>query len=78
MVDLTEYARSLESDLTFVRGWLEKLESGAIQAGMRANGKEWVDFTRQTILLYKRMIFTYDAALMGVKTKLGQSEGTGS
>jgi hypothetical protein len=70
MVDLTQYGRSLESDLKYVRGTLALLEAGTAQAGLRAPGKEWVDVTPQTILLYKRMIFTYEASLNAVKTKL--------
>jgi uncharacterized protein YhjY with autotransporter beta-barrel domain len=75
MVDLTQYAHSLESDLSFVRGMLARLEAGTMHAGMRARDKQWVDFTAQTILLYKRMIVTYDAALTAVKTRLAAGEG---
>jgi hypothetical protein len=73
MVDLVQYARSLETDLAFVKGMVAKFEAGTYSAGFRPKDKEWVDFTAQTILLYKRMILTYDAALMGVKTKLAQN-----
>lgn len=76
MVDLVQYQRSLESDLAFVRGMLEKLEAGSVSAGMRAKDKAWVDFTAQTILLYKRMIVTYDAALIATKTKLAALEAS--
>jgi hypothetical protein len=78
MVDLTQYARSLESDLTFVRGMLARLEAGTFHAGMRATDKQWVSFTAQTILLYKRIIFTYEAVLVGVKTKLPVAEALGA
>jgi hypothetical protein len=70
MVDLTEYARSLESDLAYVRGILSRLEARKMRAGLRVEGKEWVDFSAQTILLYKRMIVTYEAALIATKAKM--------
>jgi hypothetical protein len=74
MVDLTQYVHSLESDLAYVRGILSRLESRKLRAGLRAEGKEWVDFSAQTILLYKRVIVTYEAALTATKTKLAEVE----
>ena len=74
MVDLAEYAHSLESDLAYVRGILSRLEARKMRAGLRADGKEWVDFSAQTILLYKRMIVTYEAALIATKAKLAEAE----
>jgi hypothetical protein len=74
MVDLSQYAHALESDLAYVRGILSRLEARKLRAGLRAEGKEWVDFTAQTILLYKRMIVTYEAALTTAKTKLAEAE----
>jgi hypothetical protein len=73
MVDLTEYVQSLESDLAYVRGILSRLESRRLRAGLRAEGKEWVDFSAQTILLYKRMIVTYEAALVTAKAKIAEA-----
>jgi uncharacterized protein YhjY with autotransporter beta-barrel domain len=70
MVDLTQYARSLESDLAYVREKLARLEAGTMQEGVRAPDKGWVDITASTILLYKRIIVTYEASLHAVKTKL--------
>ena len=70
MVDLAQYAHSLESDLAYVRGILSRLESRKLRAGLRAEGKEWVDFSAQTILLYKRMIVTYEAALIATRAKM--------
>jgi hypothetical protein len=70
MVDLTQYARSLESDLTYVREKLALLEAGTVQEGLRKPGKEWVDISAPTILLYKRIIVTYEAALTAVKARI--------
>jgi hypothetical protein len=71
MVDLTQYAHSLESDLAYVREKLALLEAGTWQEGVRKPpGQQWVDISAPTILLYKRIIFTYEAALMGVRTRL--------
>jgi hypothetical protein len=74
MVDLAQYAHSLESDLSYVRGILSRLEARKLRAGLRAEGKEWIDFSAQTILLYKRMIVTYEAALIATKAKLAEAE----
>jgi hypothetical protein len=71
MVDLTQYARSLESDLAYVREKLALLEAGTVQEGLRKPGHEWVDISAPTILLYKRIIVTYEAALIAVNAKLG-------
>jgi hypothetical protein len=70
MVDLTEYVRSLESDLKYVREKLAMLEAGTLQEGVRKPGTEWVDISPSTILLYKRILVTYEASLIAVKTKL--------
>jgi hypothetical protein len=70
MVDLAKYARSLDSDLTYVREKLAALEAGEPQEGVRKRGKEWADISASTILLYKRIIVTYEASLHAVKTKL--------
>jgi hypothetical protein len=70
MVDLTQYARSLESDLTYIREKLAMLEAGTLQEGARKPDQVWVDITAPTIFLYKRMLVTYEAALMGVRTRL--------
>jgi hypothetical protein len=70
MVDLTQYARSLESDLAYVREKLALLEAGTVQEGLRKPGKEWVDISAPTILLYKRIIVTYEAALNAVKARM--------
>jgi hypothetical protein len=75
MADLTEYVQSLESDLAYVRGILSRLQSRKMRAGLRAEGKEWVDFSAQTILLYKRMIVTYEAALVTAKAKIAEASG---
>jgi hypothetical protein len=69
MVDLTQYARSLESDLAYVRGKLALLEAGTVQEGVRKPDQGWVDISAPTILLYKRIIVTYEAALIAVKAK---------
>lgn len=53
MVDLTEYARSLESDLPYVRGKIAMLETGTLQEGVRRPGKEWADISASTILLIR-------------------------
>ena len=74
MVDLVQYAQSLETDLAFVRDMVAKFEAGTYAAGFRPKGKAWIDFTPQTILMYRRMILTYDAALMGVRKKLAQDK----
>jgi hypothetical protein len=74
MVDLAEYAHSLESDLAYVRGILSRLEARRLRAGLRVEGKEWVDFSAQTILLYKRMIVTYEAALIAARAKMAAGE----
>jgi hypothetical protein len=78
MVDLAEYAHSLESDLAYVRGILSRLQSRKLRAGLRADGKEWVDFSAQTILLYKRMIVTYEAALIATRAKMAAGETAGA
>ena len=78
MVDLAQYAHSLESDLSYVRGILSRLEARKLRAGLRAEGKEWVDFSAQTILLYKRMIVTYEAALIATKAKIAAGEAAGA
>ena len=78
MVDLAEYAHSLESDLAYVRGILSRLQARKMRAGLRAEGKEWVDFSAQTILLYKRMIVTYEAALIATKAKIAAGEAAGA
>jgi hypothetical protein len=72
MVDLASYQRSLESDLKYVREKLAMLEAGTMQSGVRKEGHEWLDVTPRTILLYKRMIVTYEASLNAVKAKLAQ------
>ena len=72
MVDLTQYARSLASDLAYISGKLALLEAGEMQEGARKTGAAWVDVTPQTILLYKRLIVTCEASLDAVKTKLAQ------
>jgi hypothetical protein len=74
MVDLVQYARFLETDLAFVKEMAPKFEAGTYSAGFRPKGKEWVDFTAQTVLLYKRMILTQDAALMATQTKMAQNK----
>jgi hypothetical protein len=78
MVDLAEYAHSLESDLAYVRGILSRLQSRKLRAGLRAEGKEWVDFSAQTILLYRRMIVTYEAALIATRAKMQNTEAAGT
>jgi hypothetical protein len=78
MVELTSYARSLEADITFIRGIVAKFEAGAYQSGLRATDKPWVDTTPQMILFYKRMLFTFEATLAGVKTRLAQTEIAGT
>jgi hypothetical protein len=78
MVDLAEYAHSLESDLAYVRGILSRLQSRKLRAGLRAEGKEWVDFSAQTILLYKRVIVTYEAALIATRAKMQNTEAAGT
>jgi hypothetical protein len=52
-VDLTEYVRSLESDLTYVREKLAMLEAGTLQEGVRKPGMEWADNSASTIPLYE-------------------------
>jgi hypothetical protein len=74
MVDLVQYAQSFETDLAFVRDMVTKFEAGTYAAGFRTKDKPWINFTPQTILMYKRMILTYDAALMGVKRKLAENK----
>jgi hypothetical protein len=74
MVDLVQYAHSLETDLAFVRDMVAKFEAGTYSAGFRPKDKVWIDFTPQTILMYKRMILTYDAALMATRKKLAQNK----
>jgi hypothetical protein len=51
-----------------------KFEAGTYAAGFRPKDKAWIDFTAQTILMYKRMILTYDAALMATQTKLAKNK----
>jgi hypothetical protein len=72
MVDLEPYERSLESDLKYARGKLAMLEAGTMQSGVRKPGHAWVDITPQTILLYKRLILTFEIALGSVKAKRPQ------
>jgi hypothetical protein len=73
LVDLVSYERSLESDLKYAREKLAMLEAGTMQSGIRKPGNAWVDITPQTILLYKRLTVTFEAALIAVKAKRAQT-----
>ena len=70
MVDLTEYARSLESDLPYVRGKIAMLETGTLQEGVRRPGKELGGHQRFDDPFDKRIVGTYEASLIAVKAKL--------
>ena len=69
-MDLAVYARSLRSDMDGVKRLLTAFEAGTLQSGTRRKGSDWEDVTQQTIMLYRRMVVTYEASLMAVEAKL--------
>jgi hypothetical protein len=72
-MDLALYARSLRSDLEAVKKLVLAFEAGTLIAGTRRPAGEWEDVTERTILLYKRMIVTYEASLSAVEARLKQA-----
>lgn len=73
-MDLALYARSLKSDLDGVQKLLLAFEAGTLRAGTRRPAaEEWEDVTERTVLLYKRMVVTYQASLTAVEAQLAKA-----
>jgi len=68
-----ELIRAYRTEITKLRGYLDRYESGGWRTGERKFGGRWADVTDREIDSLRREIANYERTIAGIEKELGNA-----